>query len=116
MILFVSVQWAAGFYTFWYPGGSINSRAALLPWHVFIGIYIYALAVATTVTGILEKATFLQGHNITSHYSTEAFLVNSLGILVVALSGCVILAIVTPMIAKGDAFIAREYQMQYPSV
>ncbi|KAJ6689707.1 hypothetical protein OIU85_006061 [Salix viminalis] len=109
-------QWAAGFYTFWYPGGSINSRAALLPWHVFIGIYIYALAVATTVTGILEKATFLQVHNITSHYSTEAFLVNSLGILVVVLSGCVILAIVTPMTAKGDAFITREYQMQYPSV
>ncbi|KAJ6322108.1 hypothetical protein OIU77_012064 [Salix suchowensis] len=80
-------QWAAGFYTFWYPGGSINSRAALLPWHVLIGIYIYALAVATTVTGILEKATFLQVHNITSHYSTEAFLVNSLGILVVVLSG-----------------------------
>lgn len=109
-------QWAAGFYTFWYPGGSINSRAALLPWHVFIGIYIYALAVATTVTGILEKATFLQVHNITSHYSTEAFLVNSLGILVVVLSGCVILAIVTTLTAKGDAFIAREYQMQYPSV
>lgn len=109
-------QWAAGFYTFWYPGGSINSRAALLPWHVFLGIYIYALAVATTATGILEKATFLQVHNITSPYSTEAYLVNSLGMLVVVLGGCVILAIVTPMSAKGDAFRTQEYQMQYPSV
>lgn len=109
-------QWAAGFYTFWYPGGSINSRAALLPWHVFFGIYIYALAVATTATGILEKATFLQMHNITSPYSTEAYLVNSLGMLVVVLGGCVILAIVTPMSAKGDALRTQEYQMQYPSV
>ncbi|XP_073266999.1 uncharacterized protein [Populus alba] len=109
-------QWAAGFYTFWYPGGSINSRAALLPWHVFLGIYIYALAVATTATGILEKATFLQVHNITSPYSTEAYLVNSLGMLVVVLGGCVILAIVTPMSAKGDAFRTQEYHMQYPSV
>jgi cytochrome b-561 len=116
MILLVSVQWAAGFYTFWYPGGSINSRAALLPWHVFFGIYIYALAVATTATGILEKATFLQMHNITSPYSTEAYLVNSLGMLVVVLGGCVILAIVTPMSAKGDALRTQEYQMQYPSV
>lgn len=109
-------QWAAGFYTFWYPGGSINSRAALLPWHVFFGIYIYALAVATTATGILEKATFLQMHNITSPYSTEAYLVNSLGMLVVVLGGCVILAIVTPMSAKGDALRTQEYQMQYPSL
>ncbi|KAJ4829031.1 hypothetical protein Tsubulata_031531 [Turnera subulata] len=29
------MQWAAGFSTFWYPGGAIGTRAALLPWHVF---------------------------------------------------------------------------------
>ncbi|KAK7838557.1 transmembrane ascorbate ferrireductase 2 isoform X1 [Quercus suber] len=97
------IQWAAGFATFWYPGGSRNSRAALLPWHVFFGVYIYALAVVTTTTGILEKVTFLQTNKVISRYSTEALLVNSLGILIVVLGGFVTLAVVTPANGKGDA-------------
>lgn len=95
-------QWVAGFVTFWYPGGSRNGRAILLPWHVFFGVYIYALAVATATTGILEKATFLQTNKVISRYSTEALLVNSLGILIVVLGGFVVLATITPLHAKGD--------------
>lgn len=100
--LFV-IQWATGFATFWYPGGSRSSRAFLLPRHVFLGIYIYALAVATALTGILEKATFLQTNKVISRYSTEAILVNSMGILIVALGGFVILAVITPVNGKGDS-------------
>ncbi|CAI9763332.1 unnamed protein product [Fraxinus pennsylvanica] len=96
------IQWAAGFVTFWYPGGSRNSRASLLPWHVFFGVYIYALAIATCTTGILEKATFLQTNNIISRYSSEALVVNSLGVLIVVLGGFVILAVVSPVYGKGD--------------
>ncbi|OAY60382.1 transmembrane ascorbate ferrireductase 2 [Manihot esculenta] len=96
------MQWVAGFVTFWYPGGSRNGRAILLPWHVFFGVYIYALAVATATTGILEKATFLQTNKVISRYSTEALLVNSLGILIVVLGGFVVLATITPLHAKGD--------------
>ncbi|GFZ18967.1 cytochrome B561-1 [Actinidia rufa] len=96
------IQWAAGFATFWYPGGSRNSRATLLPWHVFFGVYIYALAVATCTTGILEKATFLQTNQIISRYSTEALLVNSLGVLIVVLGGFVILAVISPPNGKGE--------------
>nr|KJB06293.1 hypothetical protein B456_001G081800 [Gossypium raimondii] len=96
------IQWAAGFATFWYPGGSRNSRAALLPWHVFFGMYTYALAVATATTGILEKLTFLQTNRVISRYSTEALLVNSLGILIVVLGGFVILATLTPVNGKSD--------------
>ncbi|KAG6779200.1 hypothetical protein POTOM_015571 [Populus tomentosa] len=96
------VGWGAGFVTFWYPGGSRNSRATLLPWHVFFGVYIYALAVATATTGILEKATFLQTNKVISHYSAEAFLVNSLGILMIVLGGLVVLATITSLNSKGD--------------
>lgn len=93
---------AAGFVTFWYPGGSRNGRASLLPWHLFFGIYIYALAVATCTSGFLEKATFLQTNKVISRYSAEAMLVNSLGILVVVLAGFVILGVVSPVNGKGD--------------
>ncbi|KAK4279809.1 hypothetical protein QN277_011525 [Acacia crassicarpa] len=101
-LLLFSVQWATGFFTFWYPGGSRNSRATLLPWHVFFGIYIYALAIATATTGILEKATFLQTNNVISRYSSEAMLVNSLGILIIILGGLVILGTVAPPNVKAN--------------
>ncbi|XP_074279317.1 transmembrane ascorbate ferrireductase 2-like [Silene latifolia] len=97
-----TIQWAAGFTTFWYPGGSRNSRTSLLPWHVFFGVYIYALAIATSLTGILEKATFLQSSHIISRYCTEALLVNSMGILIVVLGGFVILALVAPVTGKSE--------------
>lgn len=73
-------------------------------WHVFFGVYIYALAVATCTTGLLEKATFLQSQKIISRYSAEALLVNSLGILLVVLAGFVILGVVSP---SGKADIPR---------
>ncbi|MCD9646875.1 hypothetical protein HAX54_037116 [Datura stramonium] len=78
-----------------------NSRATLLPWHVFFGIYIYALAIATCATGFLEKATFLQASHIISP-SPPALLVNCLGVLIVVLGGLVILAVVSPMNGRGD--------------
>lgn len=97
-----SLQWAAGFTTFWYPGGSKSSRASLHPWHVYFGVFIYALAVATTLTGILEKLTFLQANHVISRYSTEALLMNSLGMLVMVLGGFVVLALVNSVNGKGD--------------
>ncbi|KAL8161098.1 hypothetical protein V2J09_012587 [Rumex salicifolius] len=97
-----AIQWATGFATFWYPGGARSSRSFLLPWHVFFGVYIYALAITTTTTGILEKLTFLQINRVITRYSTEAMLVNSMGILIVALGGLVILALVTPVSGKGE--------------
>ncbi|WOL17545.1 hypothetical protein Cni_G26338 [Canna indica] len=91
-LLLFGIQWGIGFVTFWYPGGSRTSRASLLLWHVFFGLYIYGLAVLTVATGLLEKATFLQSSSILSHYSNEAFLINFLGILIVFLGGLVVLA------------------------
>lgn len=102
MLSVFNAQWAAGFTTFWYPGGSKNSRATLVPWHVFFGIYLYALAIATAATGFLEKATFLQTNHVISRYSSEALLVNSMGILLVILGGFMTLAVISPAGFKGD--------------
>lgn len=96
------IQWAFGFVTFWYPGGSRNSRASLLPWHAYFGLYTYALSVATCVTGFLERATSLQKREIISRYSTEAILINSMGILTVVLAGLVVLGVVAPVHRNGD--------------
>ncbi|KAL3629535.1 hypothetical protein CASFOL_026757 [Castilleja foliolosa] len=101
-LLLFAVQLGAGFITFWYPGGSRNSRARLLPWHSFFGIYIYALAIVTCTTGFLEKATFLQMNKVITRYSTEALLVNCLGLMLVVLSGFVILGVVSHVHGKDD--------------
>ncbi|KAI5442597.1 hypothetical protein KIW84_011589 [Lathyrus oleraceus] len=91
-----------------YEGGSRNSRVALMPWHVVFGTYIYDLAIVTTTTGLLEKATFLQTNNVISRYSNEAILVNVLGILIVALGGFVILGLVKPTFNKADVLRGNE--------
>jgi len=75
--MFESLQWAAGFWTFWYPGGSRSGRAFLLLWHFFFGIFMYVLAI-TSVTGLLEKPIFI----------------NSKGMLLVMLSSLVAIVIV----------------------
>ncbi|KAF3575905.1 hypothetical protein DY000_02033491 [Brassica cretica] len=95
-------QWASGFVTYWYPGGSRNSRASLMPWHVFLGVAIYALALVTVTTGILEKLTFLQVNQVITRYSTEAMLVNTMGVLILVLGGFVVLGVVTPLNAKDQ--------------
>jgi len=103
-IIFFSLQWATGFWTFWYPGGSRSGRASLLPWHVFFGIFIYALAIATSVSGLLEKSIFMQSAKMIGRFSTEAMFMNSLGMLLVVLGALVILAIVSPGPGKIDTY------------
>lgn len=68
----------------------------ILPWHVFVGLYTYALAVATAETGLLEKLTFLQTTRPVPKRSAESMVVNSLGLGLALLSAFVILAAVSP--------------------
>ncbi|XP_062195164.1 transmembrane ascorbate ferrireductase 2 [Phragmites australis] len=103
-IIFFSLQWATGFWTFWYPGGSRSGRASLLPWHVFFGAFIYVLAIATSVTGLLEKSIFMQSAKMIGRFSTEALFMNSLGLLLVLLGALVTLAIVSPGVGKIDTY------------
>nr|CAB3482839.1 unnamed protein product [Digitaria exilis] len=104
VVFFESLQLATGFWTFWYPGGSRSGRASLLPWHVFFGIFIYVLAIATSVSGLLEKSIFMQSAKMIGRFSTEAMFMNSLGMLLVLLGALVILAIVTPGPGKVDTY------------
>lgn len=89
-------QWLIGFLNFWHRGEMRSVRIRILPWHVFLGLYTYALAVATAETGLLEKLTFLQTQRNVSKHSTESMVVNSLGLGLALLSGFVILAAVSP--------------------
>ncbi|XP_031498189.1 probable transmembrane ascorbate ferrireductase 4 isoform X2 [Nymphaea colorata] len=93
MCLFVS-QWIVGFMSFWHRGEVRGVRVYVLPWHVFVGLYTYALSVATAETGLLEKLTFLQGKGLVLRNSPESMVVNFLGLGLSLLGALVILAAV----------------------
>ena len=90
------MQWLMGFLSFWHRGEARTVRLRVLPWHIFLGLYTYGLAVATAETGLLEKLTFLQTKRNVSTHSPEFMVVNSLGLGLALLSGIVILAAVSP--------------------
>ena len=85
-----------GFMSFWHRGEMRAVRITVLPWHIFLGLYTYGLAVATAETGLLEKITFLQTKKDVSKHSPESMVVNSLGLSLALLSGIIILAAVSP--------------------
>ncbi|KAH1074481.1 hypothetical protein J1N35_026809 [Gossypium stocksii] len=89
-------QWLVGFLSFWHRGEVRTTRAKVLPWHIFLGLYTYGLAVATAETGLLEKLTFLQSRRTASKHCAESMIVNSLGLGLVLLCGIVILTAVSP--------------------
>ncbi|KAG5236976.1 cytochrome B561 family protein [Salix suchowensis] len=78
------------------PRRSRSVRIRVLPWHVFLGLFTYGLAVATAETGLLEKITFLQTEKDVPRHSSESMVVNGIGLSLALLSGIVILAAVSP--------------------
>lgn len=89
-------QWLMGFLSFWHRGELRRVRLKILPWHVFLGLYTYGMAVATAETGLLEKLTFLQTKRNVLKHSPESMVVNSLGLALALLGGIVIFAAVSP--------------------
>ncbi|KAK8511830.1 hypothetical protein V6N11_050506 [Hibiscus sabdariffa] len=89
-------QWLMGFLSFWHRGEVRTTRAKVLPWHIFLGLYTYGLAVVTAETGLLEKSTFLQSRRNGSKHCPESMIVNCLGLGLVLLCGIVILTAVSP--------------------
>lgn len=85
-----------GFLSFWHWREVRATRERVLPWHVFLGLYSYALAVATAETGLLEKLTLLQTKRNVPRKGPEAMVVNSLGLAMALLSGIVVLTAISP--------------------
>ncbi|KZV46824.1 putative transmembrane ascorbate ferrireductase 4-like [Dorcoceras hygrometricum] len=89
-------QWLFGFMSFWHKGEVRTTRLKMLPWHVFLGLYTYGLAVVTAETGLLEKLTLLQANSDVTKRGPESSIVNGLGLSLVLLSSIVVLAAVLP--------------------
>eukprot|EP00128_Syssomonas_multiformis_P001486 Colp12_sorted_trinity150504_noHs@22307 len=89
-IVLFGLQGLGGFLTYLFPGASPPNRKAFSPWHMFFGLFIYILAMATVVLGILEKMTFNQLLKKVDRFSSFSMLANSLGMIVFALAAVTI--------------------------
>lgn len=80
LILFLA-QWLTGLYTFLYPGAAAPTRQMVMPWHTFLGLFIFVLALTTASQGLLEKSIFRFSGGLAKR-GAEALMVNFTGILV----------------------------------
>lgn len=106
-VILIEMQWIVGFLSFWHRGELRAARIRVLPWHIFLGLYTYGLAVATAETGLIEKLTFLQSRRIISKRCPESMVVNSLGLGLALLSGIVI------FVAISRKFHAHQTKLKY---
>ncbi|RZC69954.1 hypothetical protein C5167_033081 [Papaver somniferum] len=90
-----AAQWLMGFFSFWHRGEERTTRIRVAPWHVFLGLYVYGLAIATAEAGLLEKLTFLEAKKKVLKHSLESVVVNSLGLGLALLGGIIILTAVS---------------------
>eukprot|EP00250_Pteridium_aquilinum_P024830 c29667_g1_i1 orf=453-1226(-) len=95
-VILFGLQWICAYVIYWYPGAVGKTRASVLPWHVFMGLFIYCMALVTAETGLLEKLTFLMINKVIGRFSLEAMFVNSIGMLLIVYGAVVILASVPP--------------------
>jgi cytochrome b-561 len=54
------IQFLIGFGTYVWPKLSASRRAAAYPYHAFLGAVTFTTAIATMISGIQEKASFVQ--------------------------------------------------------
>lgn len=99
-------QWILGFVAFWQQSVAKAKRTELLPWHVFVGLAAYTAALATAELGLLEKLTFLQKTGVSplGLWSSEAMLVNIIGIAICVYGAVVVLTTVVPKPRRGAGY------------
>ncbi|KAJ1387832.1 Cytochrome b561/ferric reductase transmembrane [Sesbania bispinosa] len=72
-------------------GAEMSTRATLMPWHRFIGMVIFLLAVGTAGMGLVEYFQFLG-----LFHSQEALIVNFTGLLLFLFAVFVSLSVILP--------------------
>lgn len=100
-----------GFMNFWQKGEVRTTKHKVLPWHVFLGLYIYGLAIVTAETGLLEKLTLLQTKGNELKRCPGSAVVNGLGLGLALLGSVVIVAAITSnqQSSKSILYLETKY-------
>ncbi|XP_010444670.2 PREDICTED: transmembrane ascorbate ferrireductase 1-like [Camelina sativa] len=111
VIVLYAFQWHYSFIVFFFPRGSSTLRSNLLPWHAFLGLFVYVLAVGNSALGFLEKLTFMENSGL-DKFGSEAFLVNFMAIVTILFGTFVILTVS----AKPADPSSDEYNYTYSAI
>lgn len=97
-VVLFGMQWIVGLLTFLFPGLSVKIKTAYKPVHVFWGLAIFVMGLASALTGITEKALF--SNTEYSEKNPEGILINCLGLMLVGLGLTVGYIVTTPDYAR----------------
>uniref|UniRef100_A0A2I9LNW2 Cytochrome b561 n=1 Tax=Centruroides hentzi TaxID=88313 RepID=A0A2I9LNW2_9SCOR len=94
-VLLFCLQFVCGFVAFLFPGLVQIWRSRYLPLHVFFGLAIFVMAIATCLAGITEKLVFKLGFGY-SLLPAEGVIANLLGVSLVVLGILVVYLVSSP--------------------
>nr|XP_055071950.1 plasma membrane ascorbate-dependent reductase CYBRD1 [Misgurnus anguillicaudatus] len=89
-VIFYPVQIVMGIAVYLIPVSPAYVRAALMPVHIYSGLFIFTTVIATALMGITEKLIFALKSPGYKDSPPEAVLVNVLGLLIAAFGGLVL--------------------------
>ncbi|KAL6295291.1 hypothetical protein ACE6H2_003433 [Prunus campanulata] len=85
------LQWLFAFFAYVFPGAESSARGNLVPWHTFVGMVIFLLAVCTAEAGLLERFLFLSIGR-----TQETLIINFTGLLIFLFAASVSLTVLLP--------------------
>ncbi|XP_030372365.1 cytochrome b reductase 1 isoform X2 [Scaptodrosophila lebanonensis] len=91
-VLIFCLQYVAGFMAFLVPGMKENYKIALMPLHIYFGLFGFVLAIASALMGLTEKAVFAIPNY--SELPSSGVLTNIIGVLYV-IFGCLVVYLAT---------------------
>lgn len=100
-VILFGIQWLFGFSLFVLPFCSTAHRKMFMPLHVFFGVAIFVLSLASALMGTTENATGALGNRY-EKYVPEALLVNFFGLILVAFGMCVVYLVVNPNYKRSN--------------
>ncbi|KAH8296190.1 hypothetical protein KR054_002751 [Drosophila jambulina] len=89
-VIVFSLQYVAGFVAFLAPGLRENYRIAMMPLHIYFGLFGFVLAIASALMGLTEKAIFAITNPPYSTLPPAGVLANVIGVLYVVFGALVV--------------------------
>ncbi|CAM4606893.1 hypothetical protein PO909_033850 [Leuciscus waleckii] len=107
-VILYSAQIVMGIAVYLIPETPVYVRAALMPVHIYSGLFIFTSVIATALMGFTEKLIFGLKSPAYKDSPPEAILVNFLGLLVTAFGGLVLWIATRPSWKRPTEEIARS--------
>ncbi|XP_026883364.1 cytochrome b reductase 1 isoform X2 [Electrophorus electricus] len=115
-IILYSLQVVLGVSVYLLPVSPVYLRAALMPIHVYSGLFIFGCVIATALMGITEKLLFALKDPKYKDSPPEAMFVNILGVLIAVFGGLILWIATRPSWRRPSEEHLRRAQSSEPQL